>query len=177
MGQFNPSSNDQIVQSFIGPQFGLWGTPAWWQNNIYFGGQYDSVRQFTFEPAADLFNPTVTSQSPEGFAFPGVTPSVSSRGASHGLVWAIDESLYGYAVNNPNVFCSVVPVPSACTGPAVVHAYDATNLALEYWNSSMAANNRDRAGNAVKFVPPTIANGKVYVGTRTRVDVYGLLPN
>ena len=177
MGQFNPSSNDQIVQSFVGPPNGLWGTPALWQNNIYFGGQYDSIRQFAFEPAAGIFNPTVTTQSAEAFAFPGVTPSVSSRGASHGLVWGIDESLYGYAVFNPNVFCSVVPIPSACTGPAILHAYDATNLALEYWNSSMAANNRDRAGNAVKFVPPTVANGKVYVGTRTRVDVYGLLPN
>lgn len=178
MGQFNPSSNDQIVQSFIGPPNGLWGAPAWWQNNIYFGGQYDSIRQFAFEPAAELFNPTVVSQSPGFFAFPGTTPSVSSRGPSHGLLWAIDESLYGYASPNaPNVFCSAVPVPPACTGPAILHAYDATNLALEYWNSSMAPNNRDRAGNAVKFVPPTVANGKVYVGTRTRVDVYGLLPN
>jgi len=178
MGQFNASNNDQIVQSFIGPPNGLWGAPAWWQNNVYFGGQYDSIRQFAFEPAAELFNPTVISQSSEFFAFPGTTPSVSSRGASQGLLWAIDESLYGYASPNaPNVFCAAVPVPPACTGPAILHAYDATNLALEYWNSSMAPNNRDRAGNAVKFVPPTVANGRVYVGTRSRVDVYGLLPN
>jgi len=178
MGQFNASNNDQIVQSFIGPPNGLWGAPAWWQNNVYFGGQYDSIRQFAFEPAAELFNPTVISQSSESFAFPGTTPSVSSRGASQGLLWAIDESLYGYASPNaPNVFCAAVPVPPACTGPAILHAYDATNLALEYWNSSMAPNNRDRAGNAVKFVPPTVANGRVYVGTRSRVDVYGLLPN
>ena len=177
MGQFNPSNNDQIVQSFFGPQFGLWGAPAWWQNNLYFGGQRDSIRQFTFDPAAGLFNPTVTSQSAQAFGYPGTTPSISSRGASHGLLWALDVSRYGYANPNPVVFCSIVPLPAACSGPAVLHAYDATNLALEYWNSSMAANNRDRAGNAAKFVPPTVANGKVYVGTRTRVDVYGLLPN
>jgi hypothetical protein len=48
---------------------------------------------------------------------------------------------------------------------------------MEYWNSAQAASNRDQAGNAVKFVPPTIANGKVYVSTRTEIDVYGLLPN
>lgn len=68
-------------------------------------------------------------------------------------------------------------MPAACTGPAILHAYNAANLATEYWNSTQAASNRDRAGNAVKFVPPTIANGKVYVSTRTEVDVYGLLPN
>jgi hypothetical protein len=177
MGQFNPLNNDQIVQSFFGPAFGLWGAPALWQNNLYIGGQSDSIRQFTFQPTTELFNPTVTSQSLQVFGYPGTTPSVSSRGASHGLVWAIDESLYGYATPNAGIFCSLVPVPAACTGPAILHAYDATNLTLEYWNSSTASNDRDRAGNAVKFVPPTVANGKVYLGTRTRVDVYGLLPN
>jgi len=177
MGQFNPTNNDQIRQSFSGTTGGLWGTPALWQNNLYIGAQGDPLRQFTFDPAKELFNPTAASQSAHAFNFPGTTPSVSSQGNMHGIVWAIDAALYGYASRNAGVNCFVVPVPAACSGPAVLHAYDAANLAVEYWNSTMAANNRDRAGNAVKFVPPTVANGKVYVGTRTRVDVYGLLPN
>ena len=96
---------------------------------------------------------------------------------SGSLEWnclGIDASHYGYAAGNN---CYVDPPPAACTGPAILHAYNATNLATEYWNSAMAALNRDQAGNAVKFVPPTIANGKVYVSTRTEVDVYGLLAN
>jgi len=177
MGRFNSTSNDQIRQSFSGPSFGLWGSPALWQNNLYTGGQYDSLRQFTFDTSTELFNSTVASLSANTFGYPGTTPSVSSRGSTHGIVWTIDASLYGYASPNAGVNCSTVPVPAACSGPAVLHAYDATDLAVEYWNSSMAANNRDRAGNAVKFVPPTVANGKVYVSTRTEIDVYGLLPN
>jgi len=177
MGQFNPSNNDQIVQSFPGPSNGLWGAPALWRNNLYIGGQSDSLKQFIFNPTTELFNPSVASFSAQVFGYPGSTPSVSSQGGTHGIVWAIDASLYGYASPNAGVGCSNVPVPAACTGPAILHAYDATNLAVEYWNSSMAANNRDTAGSAVKFVPPTVANGKVYVGTRSSVDVYGLLPN
>jgi hypothetical protein len=177
MGRFNSTSNDQIRQSFPGPSFGLWGSPALWQNNLYTGGQYDSLRQFTFDTSTELFNSTAASLSTHTFGYPGTTPSVSSRGNTQGILWTIDASLYGYASPNAGVNCSTVPVPSACTGPAVLHAYNAADLAMEYWNSSMAANNRDQAGNAVKFVPPTVANGKVYVSTRTEIDVFGLLPN
>ena len=91
-------------------------------------------------------------------------------------MWAIDASLYGYASPNGGTNCYVVPVPPSCSGPAVLHAYGASNLATQYWNSTMAANHRDQAGNAVKFVAPTVANGKVYLSTRSEVDVYGLLP-
>lgn len=178
MGQYNSINNSQIVQSFNGPANGLWGVPALWRNNLYVGGQYDTVRQFAFNSSTELFSTNVASQTSEVFGYPGTTPSVSSQSGSHGILWAIDASMYGYA--NPNVSgvnCSAVPVPPACSGPAVLHAYNANNLTQEYWNSSQASNNRDQAGNAVKFVPPTVANGKVYVGTRTEVTVYGLLGN
>ncbi len=177
MGQYNATNNDQIVQSFPGPAHGLFGTPALWRNALYVGGQHDFIRQFNFDPSAELFNETVASRTAQVFAFPGAALSVSSQGTLNGILWAIDSSLFGYAKPSSTINCAVVPVPAACSGAAVLHAYDPTNLAVEFWNSSMAANNRDRAGNAVKFVPPTVANGKVYVGTRTRVDVYGLLPN
>jgi hypothetical protein len=177
MGQYNASNNGQIVQSFTGPVNGLWGMPALWHNNLYVGGQNDSLRQFVFNPGTGLFTSAVASLSSHVFDYPGTTPSVSSNAGSDGIVWTIDASLYGYANPNASVNCSVVPVPAACSGPAILHAYDASNLAIEYWNSTMAANNRDRSAAAVKFVPPTIANGKVYVATRTAIFVYGLLPN
>jgi IPT/TIG domain len=181
MGNFQPGSN-QIVQSFTGSPSGFYGTPAFWQNGLYFAGSLDNtgsgdyLKLFTFNPSTGQFDTAPASQSARYYNFPGASPSVSSQGASNGIVWAIDASAYGYANPNAGTNCFQVPVPAACTGPAVLFAYDAGNLSLEYWDSTMAANNRDQAGNAVKFVPPTVANGKVYVSTRTEVDVYGLLP-
>lgn len=177
MGGYLPDTNDQIVQSFSGPTSGLWGTPAFWQNNLYIGGQGDSLKQFTFDPSTELFNPSFVSHTSQDFNFPGTTPSISSQWKTNGIVWAIDASLYGYASPNAGVNCSQSPPPAACSGPAILHAYSADDVSIELWNSTMAAGNRDRAGNAVKFVPPTIANGKVYVSTRNEIDVYGLLPN
>ena len=77
-------------------------------------------------------------------------------------MWAIDSS---------TAFGS----PGLGPAPAVLYAYDATNVGKQLWSSSQAANNRDTAGKSVKFTVPTIANGKVYIGTETELDVYGLL--
>ena len=177
MGQYT-ATNGQIVQSFPGAG-GLWGTPAFWQNSLYYAGAGSPMTMFNFDPSTGQFNLTPSSHSSNSFNFPTATPSISSQGGSNGIVWATDASLYGYASGNAagGINCYVAPPPAACTGPAILHAYSATNLATEYWNSTQAPGNRDQAGNAVKFVPPTVANGKVYVSTRTEIDVYGLLLN
>ena len=60
--------------------------------------------------------------------------------------------------------------------PVVLHAYDATNLGKELYNSNQAAAGRDAFGSGNKFVTPVIANGKVYVATPTGVAIFGLLP-
>ena len=156
-------SDTNILQSFLAAP-AIFGTPAFWQNNLYLGGTDDNLRSFAFDSASGLFNTAASSSTSANFSFPGPPPSVSSQGATNGIVWAIDSSRYG--------------VPSSQgSGPALLHAYDAANLATELWNSSQAAGNRDVPGNAVKFTVPTVANGKVYIGTRTEIDVYGLLPN
>ncbi|HKC00183.1 MAG TPA: hypothetical protein VKD23_15475 [Terriglobales bacterium] len=157
------TTDTNILQSFLATP-AIFGTPAFWQNKLYLGGTSDALSLFAFDATTGIFNTVASSKSATIFQFPGATPSISAHGASDGVLWAIDSSQYG--------------VPSAYgLGAAVLHAYDAANLSAELWNSSQATSNRDTAGNAVKFAVPTVANGRVYIGTRTEIDVYGLLPN
>ena len=130
---------------------GIFATGAFWNNNYYIAPIGSSLEEFPFDTATNLLSTGAASISATTYGFPGATPSVSATGSSNGIVWALDNSLY----------CT--PQSPGC-GPAVLHAYSAANIATELWNSGMAAG--DAAGNAVKFTVPTVANGKVYVGTR-----------
>ena len=175
MGHFTSGGPDNVVQT-LNPSLASFSTPAFWQNTLYFFGFNGPGLAYTFVPATDTFNPSVASSTAASFLFPGSSPSVSSNGNSNGIVWTIDSNTYGTGDNGP-----------ASAGPAVLHAFDATNLGTELWNSSQVP--ADAAGNAVKFTVPTVANGKVYVGSRGNdttlgagtvfgeVDVYGLKPN
>jgi hypothetical protein len=157
LGGFH-SSGDEIVQELPGAVAGVWGTEAYWNNNVYFGGSGDNIKAFSFNAGGTgLLSTTPTSESPEGFSFPGPTVSVSSNGTTNGIVWAIETDAY------------------TSSGNAILHAYDATNLATELWNSSQQPP-RDIPGPAVKFTVPTVANGHVYVGTSTQLSVYGQTP-
>ena len=101
-------------------------------------------------------------QASDVFGFPGATPAISSNGATNGIVWVLDTSNNG------------TPNGSGSSRPAILYAYDATSLNKLYSSPTSGAG---AAGNAVKFTVPTVANGKVYVGTQTNLSVFGLLRN
>jgi hypothetical protein len=170
---FNPV-NSNAQQSFSVGSGGIWSTAGFWNNSLYLGVAGSGFQLFSFNTSSALFNTTPTSVSNHHFAWPGASPSISASGTTNGIVWATDNSAY----------CTQ---DSPGCGPAVLYALDAGNLANELWNSSNAA--ADQAGLAVKFTVPTVANGKVYIGTRGNdsgaggssipgeLDVYGLKPN
>ena len=90
--------------------------------------------------------------------------SVSANGtnAGTGIIWA--------TVNTTSS-------ANQATVAGTLHAFNAQNVTNELWNSDMIPA-RDGLGNLAKFVPPTVANGKVYAATfSNRVNVYGLLPS
>jgi hypothetical protein len=149
MGQFNPRSNriyQQVASPLAGGEFGM---AAYFNNAIYYGSAGGNLKMFPFVNAR-LTGPS--SKTLIAFNYPGTTPSVSANGTANGIVWATEN-----------------------TNPAVLHAYDAANLATELYNSNQAANGRDQFGAGNKFITPMIANGKVYVGTTSGVGVFGLI--
>ena len=123
--------------------------PAYFNNTVYFGAVGDTLKAFTISNAK-LATPA-SSHTSVSFGYPGSTPSVSANGTSGAIVWAVENNNGG-----------------------VLHAYDATNLDDELYNSNQAANGRDQFHDN-KFITPMIANGKVFVGTPTGVIVLGML--
>lgn len=161
LGHTNATDSGALQQ--WSPGGAIFSTPAFWQNTLYLAGVGQRLQAFSLNTSTSKFNTAPSSQSPASFGFPGATPTVSSKGTANGIVWALDTSNNG------------TPNGTGTNGPALLHAYDAANLATELWNSSQGTGNA--AGTAVKFVAPTVANGKVYIGTQTEIDVYGLQPN
>jgi hypothetical protein len=150
MGKFS-SNNSNIYQELAGAlPGGVFAMPAYFNNVIYYGSVGSPIQAFTITNAQ--LSTSATAQTPTSFGYPGATPSVSANGTSNGVVWAVE--------NN---------------SPAVLHAYNATNL-NELYNSNQASNGRDQFGAGNKFITPVIVNGKVFVGTTNGVAVFGLLP-
>jgi hypothetical protein len=170
LGEYNPTQ-DQDVEEIIGAPIGYWSSPAYWQGEsaayVYSAGvsgpkMYgDYLKMFAITDGLLSNNPVAESTN----VFEnGATPSISANGTADGIVWAIER---------PE---SLGVQPGAV--PAIQYAYDATNVTTMLYNSSSALSQgvpRDRGGCANKFAVPTIANGRVYVGTQNELDVFGLL--
>jgi hypothetical protein len=98
--------------------------------------------------------------APRGMPGGMLSVSADSNAAGSGIVWA-SLPLQGDA--NQNVV------------PGILRAFDAENVSRELWNSHQNAA-RDDVGNFAKFCPPTVADGKVYLGTFSgKLNVYGHL--
>jgi hypothetical protein len=157
MGRWN-ASTDQVVQEFNGGAGGDRDlTPAFFNNTLYIIDGNNRIAAYSITNA--LFN-TTPVETPDGYDNKGgATACISANGSSNAILWAIANS----GADSP-------------TTPAVLRAYNATNLTQELYASDQMAS-RDAAGDAVKFATPTIANGKVYVGAQYSLTVYGLASN
>ena len=160
MGHYNATGGDsQIVQTlpnifpFGTPEPGNYSAATYFNGTVYFSPVADNLQAFTLTNG--LLSTSATSRSPEIYPYPGGTTSISSNGTTNGIVWAIQ-------VNGTSA-------------PAVLRAYDATNLGIELYSSDQNTT-RDGLDPAAKFTAPLIANGKVFVTSSGRLTVYGLLP-
>jgi len=150
MGGFNASGNAAIYQEIAGALAGVVAsTPACFNNTLYYCASGDHLKAFPFQNA--LLG-SVSSQSDATYVYPGATPSISANGDSDGIVWTVQNS-----------------------SPACLYAHAATDLRVQLYASTQAPDGRDNFGSDAKFITPTIASARVYVGTQSGVAVFGFL--
>jgi hypothetical protein len=159
LGHFNDTSDIQAVQSIPFAVSSHYSTPAYWQNYLYLVGPLPGFPEIMvqYRLSNGRLSSGPISQTAIQFGYPGGVPVVSASGSSsQGILWIIESG--GWLLG----------------GPAVLHAFDANDISREFYNTAQAGS-RDALGPAVKFTVPTIANGKVYVGTASELDALGLL--
>ena len=168
MGHYNAGGDNQIAQEFMvgadtcsdaisgdvaeGPNWNrLYGTPAYWNGNVYAAASNTTLKQYQFENG--LLNPTPKATSHSSFGLRGANSVVSSNGNQGAIVWSYEKS---------------------AAGGGILHAYDATDVSKELWNSNMNSE-RDALGEGIGFSTPVVAQGRIIVTYDTRVGVFGLL--
>jgi hypothetical protein len=148
LGKFSASANNIWEELDGALPGGIWSTPAYYNQTVYYGPAGGALTAFAISGA----KLNLASKTSTAFGYPGTAPAVSANGSSGGIVWAHENS-----------------------SPAVLHAYDAADLTHELYNSSQAGGGRDQFGAGNKFITPMIADGKVFVGAQNGVAVFGLL--
>lgn len=166
LGHFNAAGDTQIPQSIlinpmpcgqtdVNSTYRIYGTAAYWNGFVYIGSVFSNLRAFQLTNG----QLTQTSVSPtvfqgNGQQGRGPIPVVSANGTTQAIVWTLE-----YITGNH----------------ATLHAYDATNLATELYNTQQNAA-RDGLARGAVFAVPTVVDGRVYVMGVDQLNVYGLLP-
>ncbi|HET9306626.1 MAG TPA: hypothetical protein VFO46_11405 [Candidatus Sulfotelmatobacter sp.] len=168
MGHFNATADTQITEDFMigsnvcsdsitgdvaeGTTWNrLYGTASYWNGNVYAAPANSPLKQYQFQ--SGLLNQAPLATSPDSYGLRGANTVVSAKGKQNGIVWAYEKT---------------------AAGTGTLHAYDATNVSNEIWNSNMNAE-RDALGGGIGFAVPAVADGRVIVPYDMRVGVFGLL--
>jgi hypothetical protein len=160
MGHFNAADDSQIVQKVsvhpntTSDSAGIFDTPVFFNGRVYVSAVADSIKAYSL--TAGTLSTAPVSQTTRTFAGQAHL-AASSNGTTAGIVWTMVA----------DGFTPMLPI--------VLYAFDASDLTKELYNSTQAPAKRDVAGPSSKFLVPTVANGHVYVGTQTELDVYGEL--
>ena len=168
LGKFNAGGDNQIPQEFMvgantcsdaitadvaeGPTWNrLYGNASYWNGNLYAAASNMQLKQYQFQDG--LLNPTPVATSPSAYGLRGGNTVVSANGNQNGIVWAYEKSV---------------------SGQGILHAYDATSVASELWNSNMGGD-RDAMGTGIGFGVPIVFGGRVIVAAANWVEIFGPL--
>ena len=154
MGKFQPNDDSHAVQT-IAASHGAFGAMAYWNRNVFFIGSETRLEDF----AVDHAQLTLKASGPARFLDSGATPAISANGSKDAIVWAASSKNW----NEPP------------TRQAILYANDAADVNHQLYTTEQNPQ-RDRPGIALRFAIPSVVNGKVYLGSKGQVDVYGLLP-
>jgi fibronectin type 3 domain-containing protein len=165
-GAYNGSTNSNvqtILNEFPNGTYhtGNFKAPVYWNGKLFYSADADTLRAFSISNAQMSTSPTSTST--KVFQYPGTTLGLSSNGNTSGILWVIER-------------VDLDPLGNGTRGPGALHAFDATNLATELYNTTQASGSRDMLDFTCKWSAPLVANGRVYVASESLLTIFGLLP-
>ncbi len=152
LGQWHANDDSQVVQSFSIPNSSCFSTPLFWNNTLFYSIGINPLQAYAFDPGTGTFNTTPVSSSSMPLSWPGSSPSMSSNNGGDPILW----------------------VYQASRNVGILRAFDPADLTTELYDTELSPD-RDRTDGSVRFAVPTVAGGKVFVGSQNALDIYGLL--
>jgi outer membrane protein assembly factor BamB len=154
MGKFHAGSDSHALQTLNVASAPIYGAPAYGNGHLYLFATDDVLKDYPI--AGDRLAPAPAHRGSYKFKNPGAIPVLSANGSKDGMVWVVLTKGYWEKTVSANL-----------------QAYDAEDVSRLLYTTEHDPHNSP--GTAVRFTMPTVANGRVYVGSRDAVYVYGLL--